>query len=155
LLNSLKDLFEAIRPPTAAETRAEQQRLLRLAAAVLLVEVMRAESRIGDAERRAVVQALHAEFALGDDEVQRLLELALQTSREATDYYVFTSRINQEFDLPHKLQMVEHMWRVVYADGKLGAHENHVMRKLADLLYIPHGAYVNAKTRAQRAAAKG
>lgn len=55
--------------------------------------------------------------------------------------------------MPQKLLMLEHMWRVAYADGTLSAHENHVMWRLADLLHIPHGAYVNAKMRAQQAAA--
>lgn len=62
----------------------------------------------------------------------------MQTSRPATHYYDFTLRINEGFDLSHKLPMVEQMWRVAHADGKL-----------ADLLYIPKGAYVNAKVRAQ------
>jgi len=155
MLNSLRDLFEAIRPPTAAQTQAEQQHLLQLATAVLLVEVMRAEPEIGDAERRAAVDALRAQFALAADEVDRLLELATQTSRGATDYFSFTSRINEGFEMEQKIAIVEHLWRVAYADGSLGANENHVMRKLADLLYIPQGAYVNAKMRARAAVGGG
>ena len=72
-----------------------------------------------------------------------------RTQREATDFFAFTSRINDAFSMEQKLRMIEHMWRVAYADGVLSAHENHVMRKLADLLHIPHGAYVHAKMRAR------
>jgi uncharacterized tellurite resistance protein B-like protein len=151
MLSALRDFFDAVRLPGGAAAQADQQRELRLAAAVLLVEVMRAEPGVGEPERRVVVDALRSEFMLGDNEVQSLLQRALLTSREATDYYEFTSRINEGFDLPRKLRMIEHMWGVVYADGQLGAYENHVMRKLADLLYIPQGAYINAKMRAQRA----
>ena len=61
-------------------------------------------------------------------------------------------RINEAFGMEQKLRMVEHMWRVAYADGTLSAHENHVMWRVSDLLYIPHGAYVSAKMRARDAA---
>ncbi|SDD63652.1 Uncharacterized conserved protein, tellurite resistance protein B (TerB) family [Variovorax sp. CF079] len=155
MLKTLKDLFDALRPPEAADSAQNQQHLLQLATAVLLVEVMRADPELGAAERRAVIAALRDKFALADDEIERLLELAEQTARTATDYFSFTSRINESFEMAQKLRMIEHMWRVAYADGTLSAHENHLMRKVADLLYIPHGAYVHAKMRAQQAADEG
>ncbi|CAN7673068.1 MULTISPECIES: TerB family tellurite resistance protein [unclassified Variovorax] len=155
MLKTLKDLFDALRPPEAADSAQNQQHLLQLATAVLLVEVMRADPELGAAERRAVIAALRDKFALADDEIERLLELAEQTARTATDYFSFTSRINESFEMAQKLRMIEHMWRVAYADGTLSAHENHLMRKVADLLYIPHGAYVHAKMRAQQATDEG
>lgn len=155
MLKTLKDLFDALRPPQAADSAQNRQHLLQLAAAVLLVEVMRADPELGAAERRAVIAALRDKFALADDEIERLLELAEQTAQRATDFFSFTSRINESFEMTQKLRMIEHMWRVAYADGTLGAHENHLMRKVADLLYIPHGAYVHAKMRAQQAAGEG
>ncbi len=151
MLQTLKDLYDALRPPTAAETAAAQQHALELAAAVLLVEVMRADAEIGSAERAAAMAALHRRFGLGEDEVARLLELAEQTSRHASDYFSFTSKINEAFGPAQKVQMIENMWRIVYADGQLAAAENHVMRKISDLLYIPHDDYICAKLRAQQA----
>jgi uncharacterized tellurite resistance protein B-like protein len=149
MLSSLQDLFDALRPPTLAETEAEQQRLLRLAAAVLMVEVMHAEPDCGEPARHAAIDGLRREFDLNEDEVARLLELALQTSRAASDFFAFTSQVNAGFDMAQKVTMIEHLWRVAYADGTLGDGENHVMRKIADLLYIPQGAYINAKLRAR------
>ncbi|MCB2044141.1 MAG: TerB family tellurite resistance protein, partial [Rhodoferax sp.] len=69
-----------------------------------------------------------------------------------TDLFAYTSRINEHFDMPQKLRMIEHMWRVAYADGRLSDHERHVMWRVADLLHIPKGAYVHAKIRAREAA---
>ena len=94
MLKSLKDLFDALRPAERAASGATPEHLLQLATAVLLVEVMRADTAFEPAERRAVVQALHARFALADDEMQRLVELAEHTAHGATDYYTYTSRIN-------------------------------------------------------------
>ncbi len=152
MLRTLKDLFAALTPPSPAASAQAAEHTLQLATAVMLIEVMRADTTIGDAERRAVIDALRSSFALADDEIERLLELAGHAAREATDWYEFTSHINAHFDMPAKVRMVEHMWRVAYADGHLSEHERHVMWRLSDLLHVPHGAYINAKMRARDAA---
>jgi uncharacterized tellurite resistance protein B-like protein len=151
MLKTLRDLFDALLPPRADAPPAHAEHALQLATAVLLVEVMRSDPQITDSEREAVLAALKSEFGLRADEGERLVELAQRASREATDYFAFTSKINEAFEMPQKIAIVEHMWRVAYADGVLGAHENHVMRRLSDLLHIPHGAYVSAKARARGA----
>ena len=76
MLRTLKDLFNAALPPQAGAAASEHT--LELATAVLLVEVMRASTEIGDAERRAVLAALHDKFSLTADESARLLQLAQQ-----------------------------------------------------------------------------
>lgn len=155
MLRSLKDLFDALLPPPADAAPEDAEHALQLATAVLLVEVLRTNPEVGPAERQAVVAALKEKFALADDEIARLVELAEQTARDASDYFRFTSRINEAFDMGAKLRIIEHMWRVAYADGTLSAHENHVMWRIADLLYIPQGAYVHAKMRAREAMSGG
>jgi len=149
MLKSLKDLFDGLTAAPVAQSPARSEHQLQLAAAVLLVEVMRADAEIGDAERAAVAAALSHKFALDADENERLVELAHDTARQATDFFSFTSRINDAFTMERKIEMVEQLWRVAYADGVLSAHENHLMRKIGDLLYVPHGAYVAAKQRAR------
>jgi len=106
-----------------------------------------------------VNQSLQRLFSLRVDvrgrtilEAFRLAELAEVTAQEATDFFTFTSRINERFDMPQKLRMVEHMWRVAYADGHLSEHERHVLWRIADLLHVPQGAYVHARMRAQQQA---
>lgn len=149
MLRNLKDLFDSLMPAAPAQAPDSAEHTLQLATAVLLVEVMRADPEFGAAEREVVIRALRNKFTLANDEVARLLELAEQASREATDYFGFTSKINAEFGMEQKVRMIEYMWRVAYADGQLSAHENHLMRRVSDLLHIPHGAYVGAKMRAK------
>ena len=151
MLKNLKALFDSLSPAAPGESEASAQHQVRLSTAVLLVEMMRADPGLDAAERDAVVAALHGQFDLRADEIDALLVLASQTAQSANDYFTFTSRINDAFSMEQKIDMVEHMWRVAYADGVLGAHENHLMRRMADLLYIPQGAYVHAKMRAQQA----
>lgn len=152
MLKTLKDLFDALMPPAPDSDPRTEEQALQLATAVMLVEVMRADAQVRPAERQAVLAALRSQFALGADATARLQELAEQTAKEATDLFGFTERINQHFDMPQKLRMIEQMWGVAYADGHLSAHERHVLWRIADLLYVPHGAYVHARLRAQKAA---
>lgn len=149
MLKTLKDLFDSLLPPTANADPAATEHALQLATAVMLVEVMRADPSFHAGERAAVLTALRDKFALDADEAARLAELAEATAKDATDLFGFTSRINERFEMPQKLRMVEHMWRVAYADGHLSAHERHVLWRIADLLHVPQGAYVNARLRVQ------
>ena len=150
LLKTLKDLFDSLLPPQAGA--ADEEHALQLATAVMLVEVMRADTSFHAGEREAVLAALRSKFGLDDDEALRLTELAEAEAKTASDWFAFTSRINERFEMPQKLRMIEFMWQVAYADGHLSEHERHVMWRIADLLHIPQGAYVHARMRAQAAA---
>lgn len=151
MLRTLKDLLDAFTAP-AEETPAARNHALQLATAVLLVEVMRADPNIAVAERNAVLASLREKFALADDALARLLELAELTASSASDYHQFTSRINDSFAHPQKIQMVENMWQVAYADAHLDAGENHLISKIAALLHVTQGEYIGAKMRAKEAA---
>jgi uncharacterized tellurite resistance protein B-like protein len=150
MIKSLKDLFDSLLPPAPGSDPQAVEHALQLATAVMLVEVMRADASFHPGEREAVLAALRDKFALGDDEAQRLAELAETTAHQATDLFSFTSRINEHFDMPQKLRMLEHMWLVAYADGRLSEHERHVLWRISDLLHVPQGAYVHARMRAQQ-----
>lgn len=125
---------------------------LQLATAALLVEVVRTDRDISAAERDAVLKAVAEKFALSLVEAATLAELAEQEAQRATSYYQFTALINRHFSPQQKQQVIELMWRAAYADGRLSAHEQHVLRKVADLLHVPHGDYIAAKTRAKEEA---
>ena len=151
MLRTLKDLLDAFTAP-AEETPEARNHALQLATAVLLVEVMRADPNIAVAERNAVLASLREKVALADDALARLLELAELTASSASDYHQFTSRINDSFAHPQKIQMVENMWQVAYADAHLDAGENHLISKIAALLHVTQGEYIGAKMRAKEAA---
>ena len=151
MLRTLKDLFDAFTGP-AEETPQARDHALKLATAVLLVEVMRADPASHDTERQAVLASLREKFALQGDELARLVELAEQAARHASDYHQFTTRINDRFSHPEKIQIVEQMWQVAYADDHLHANENHLISKIAGLLHVTQGEYIGAKLRAKEAA---
>ncbi len=74
------------------------------------------------------------------------------TAKASTDLFSFTERIDESFDMTQKVRMVEQMWKVAYADGRLSEDERHVVWRVADLLHVPHAAYIHARLRAQEAA---
>ena len=150
MLKTLKDLFDSFTQPASGPQ--DTAHTVQLAAAVLLVEVVRAETSMDEAERTAMVTALRSKFALSDDELQRLLELAVTTSRTAYDYQRFTSSLNEHFTQEQKIRLVEAMWQVAYADAHIDANENHTISKVAGLLHVTHGEYIAAKLRAKEAA---
>lgn len=149
MLRTLKDLFDSFTAPAIDQSPAAREHALQLATAVLLVDVMRADPSNTAAERDTVIATLRGKFALADDELERLLELAGQTADSAYDYHRFTTCINDQFTHPQKIVMVENLWQVAYADAHLDAHENQRISKIAGLLHVTHGEYIGAKMRAK------
>jgi uncharacterized tellurite resistance protein B-like protein len=151
MINSIKDFFGLFIEPGIATNTAENT-ALQVATAALLVEMMRMDSEIKDEERQAIASTLQSQFNLGREQIETLLALAEQEAREASGYFQFTSLINQHCDQAQKVQIIENLWHVAMIDGHLDAHELHLMRKLADLLYVGHADYVAAKHRARTSA---
>jgi len=147
MLPGIRQFFEQSLAST--EPGVRQGRTLELATATLLAEVVRLDGSIDARERDAVLQAVRSQFKLSDEEAETLFRLAQTEAREATDYYQFTSLIRQHYSQEERQRLIELMWRAAYADEHLGAHEQHVIRKIADLLYVSHPAYIAAKMRAK------
>jgi uncharacterized tellurite resistance protein B-like protein len=144
MLDAIRDFFDR----RVAAAPADDARALQLATAALLVEVARIDA-LSDAERGAVERAVCEKFGLAADDAAELTRLAEAEMAQANDYFQFTSLVNRHFSQAQKLSIVEMMWRVAYADAELSAHENHVLRKVAELLHVPHGDYIAAKMRAR------
>lgn len=151
MLSSLQNLLTSFfNPDDSTSAHSEQQ--LQLATAVLLFDVMRSDANTNDAERAQAMTALRQRFALSDDALMELMAQAEQTATHANDYFSFTSLMNDEFTQKQKIQVVEFMWQVAYADGALDANEHHIISKIAGLLHVTHGEYIAAKLRAKEAA---
>ena len=148
MLKSIREFFEQhIGEITAPR---DPQQLVRIAAAALWVEMIRADGRTEGAEREAVLRAVQAKFALSEEDARALVALADQAADDATDYYEFTTLINRHLSAQQKEQIIEHLWRVALADGEVSPREEHMVRKIADLLYVSHGAFITARQRAHR-----
>jgi uncharacterized tellurite resistance protein B-like protein len=149
MLKKLDEFFAALTNP--ARDARQPEHTLQLATAVLMIEVMRADAESTEAELATVMRILKQRFQLSDSEVQQLSILGQHTAQRASDLYQFTSLLNRELSAAEKTRIVEYMWQVAYADGTLSAHENHLMRRMPDLLHIAQADYIAAKMRAKQA----
>ena len=147
MFQSFKDFLTEITHAPQADSPAENAQRVQLAAAVLMVEVVRADGRMDASERAAALAALRRRFDLAPEALGALLDQAQDSARSAYDYQQFTSRINDD-----KVRLVEALWQIAYADAHLDASENHAINKIAGLLHVTHGEYIAAKMRAKAAA---
>ena len=91
-------------------------------------------------------------LGLDSERADALLAEAAHRSTRLTSYYAQVSVINRRFEVDQRIRFVEHLWRVAYADGGLDQYEDHLVRKISNLLYIPHVQCMLARQRARGAA---
>jgi len=124
---------------------------LHLATAALLFEMLRADNDEHPTERRTLEEALRTQFGLGKAETHELAALADREAAESTSLYQFTGLINDHFAPEQKVQVVEMLWQVAFADGHLDPYEEALVRKIADLIYVPHRDFIQSKHRVMQA----
>lgn len=129
---------------------AEQR--LQLATAALLIEMTQADFTVTAAERAAVDRSLQEHFGLDAAATRQLVELAEMEVKTSASLFQFTHLIDKHFTLEQKIAVIELLWRVAYADLAKDMHEEHLVRKVADLLHVPHSAFIRARERAESAA---
>lgn len=147
MLAQIKTFFERHLMPDGAAGAGDEEHRLRLAVAALLLEMTRADEQVGPQECAALEEGIQGHFGLSAEETSELIALADAERREATDYFQFTSLINAHYGPEQRVQIVEQLWRIAYADATLHHYEEHLVRKVAQLLHVPHGAFIAAKHR--------
>ena len=125
--------------------QSDDGQAIRMAIATLLMEVARAHTDISEPERRAVLRLIETHFALPEDVSQTIAAAAEHEAEHATSLYPLTSLINRECSQQDKRQVVRMLWEVSLADGHLDRHEEHIVRRIADLLHVPHREFIRAK----------
>jgi uncharacterized tellurite resistance protein B-like protein len=127
------------------EDQTQLEHRLQLASAALMVEMLHVDDQVTEQEKTKVRQLLKKRFKLSKNEIEALLELAHNEKREATDYYAFTSLINTHYTQQQKIKLVEDLWQLAYADSHLDKYEEHLLRRLAELLHVPHRDFMRTK----------
>jgi uncharacterized tellurite resistance protein B-like protein len=147
MLTAIRSFFDQYIAAQPDETEATAERRAQIAAAVLLVEVARSDQHFSDAEREAVLGSVQRKFGLSPEQAHELLALAESASRDAHDLYQFTSKIDATFSPERKVKLIEELWRAAYSDSVLHEHEEHLIRRVADLLHLSHSQFIVAKLR--------
>ena len=144
LINKVKALFAG----TDTNTQHPEDRNLELACAALMFEVARADFAIEAAEQQAVCDLLTREFGLSVEELTRVTEDAADRVDAATCLFEFTRAVNELATVVQKRALLSMMWRVAMADQELSRYEEHIIRRVSDLLYLPHADFIHAKLNA-------
>jgi len=118
----------------AAEAGASE---LHLAVAALLIEAARMDEDFDTAERATIERLLAQRFDLAPEAVHTLIEAAEQKVRGATQYFPFTREITKNMTTEQRVEIIEMLWEVAYADGVLDAHEDALLRQIAGLIHVP------------------
>lgn len=135
MLRAIRRFFED-NIQTVAGKAADSEQALRLATAALLIEMTRADHEVDERERRAVAESVQRIFNLDAQQTQTLLQLAEQEAKQATSLFQFTRLVDKHFSVEQKKRVLEMLWRVAYADAHKDKHEEHLVRKIADLLHL-------------------
>ena len=122
---------------------------LEIACSVLLCEVMLADGQLDASEQNKLSTILSKKFQLSNEEVKDIIQRSLTICENATDFYQFTSKINDNYSTEQRIAMLELLWKVAYADGELASIEEHIIRKIADLLHLRHSEYIQTKLNCQ------
>jgi uncharacterized tellurite resistance protein B-like protein len=129
------------------EMEGTESSKIQLAAAMLFVEVMYADHTTNAAEEKAVQTALKKCFALTSQEIETLISLAKEKAKDVTSLHEYTSIIHRGLSLDEKIKIVEQIWTIILADNEIDKHEEHLARKIADLLHLRRSEFIQAKLR--------
>lgn len=146
MLKTIKQFFDQ---NISLETEVDIEHRLKLATAALMIEIMKQDGETKNEEVEAVKQALQTKFELTKTEIDELFTLASEEARQSVDLYQFTSLIREHFSSEKKIKTIEYLWTVAYADNHLDAHEEHLIRRIADLLYVTHQDFMKTKHKVQ------
>jgi uncharacterized tellurite resistance protein B-like protein len=141
MISSIQDWFKT----QFEEQNTTPEHSIELATAVLLYEVMRADNKFEKQEHDIYLEQLKQHFTLSDAELEALTKLTEKKSENAADYHQFTSVINDMYEAEQKRALLDSLWAVAYADHELSPHEDYTIRKIAELLYIPHSQFIQSK----------
>ena len=146
MINNIRQFFTT----KITDPMGDKQHQQHLAAAALMVEVMVIDRKISGKELSVIKKIFEHQFDLQKSEIDQLLKLAKEEVNEATSLYQFTRLINDQFDAEKKKDLIENLWQIAFADEVLDKHEEAIIRRIAELIYVPHADFIETKQKAKK-----
>lgn len=145
MLTKIKDFFNNNASLTADNSSDKKENKIQVAACALLVEMASIDNEFSETERKGIISILEKEFGLAEVMAKEVMELAGEQLKGSVDVWQFTSLINKNYSPQEKMQLIELVWKVVYADGHLDKHEDYLVKKLSRMLNLSHKEMIDAK----------
>jgi len=149
MIKNIKNYFEELLQNKTADN-SSQKNTIELATAALMIEISLADDHIQEEERRVINTLLSDNFKLEQNEIDKLIDLAEDEVDHAVSLYEFTRLLNESLSPQDKINIIENLWHVAYADAVIDKYEEYYIRKVADLLYISHSDYIKSKLKAEK-----
>ena len=143
MISSLTSLLDKLKRTDTLDDLSTQE--TSLASAALLVEVATIDQHFDDKELATLKDIIVEQLALSTKEWDKLIVEAKEASSSASSLYEFTRQINDCCDEQQKYDLMCGLWKVAYADGNLDKYEEHIIRRIADLIHIRHSEFIRAK----------
>jgi len=145
-MNFLERLFQ---PEIIKSESADTAHLVQLSTATLLVEMSRADFITDTSEQDAIRSLLNTHFSLSADETESLMELARAEADDMVSVQHLTRILMAQTDHKTRVNIVEMLWQVVYADDEKHHYEEHFVRQVSELLYVSHAEFIQARHKAE------
>ena len=115
----------------------------------LLLETSMADNLLDESEIKTLKTTLINDFKLEETEIDELIEISKKNVDDSTSLYDFTRDINDNFESEERIKLIESMWKIAYADGNIDKFEEHIIRKVSNLIYVSHSDFIKAKISAK------
>ena len=145
MLKKIKSLFFKTSEEETTEVQVAQT--IDKTCASLIIEVALADKVFDESEINLLKKMLLDTYALKLDDANELIANAEKTVNESTSLYGYTREVNDNFDYQSKLDLLDQLWRMAFADGNIDKYEEHVVRKISDLIHISHNDFIQSKLR--------
>jgi uncharacterized tellurite resistance protein B-like protein len=117
--------------------RDSRQDPLRVALAALLVEAAHSDDRFDETERGVISRLLESRLGLSRSDAQALLAVGESAASESAELFHFTRIINERLSFAERVELIEMLWEVAYADRVLDEYEDSLLRRVGGLIYVP------------------
>ena len=144
MIKKIKDFITNLSDQTE-NLEEKEESLLNNACAALLVEVAFADKEFDEQEKISLKTSLLETYNLEESAINEIILDAEKSIEESTSLYGYTRVVNDEFEYQDKLDLLSNLWKVALADGYLDKYEEHLLRKISDLIHISHSDYINIK----------
>ena len=144
MIDKIKDLISNLSKKEEQNQELDSS-LLDNACAALLVEIAFADKDFDDTEKDSLRETLVKTYGLKEEEIEEIIQDADRSVEESTSLYGYTRIVNDEFNYEDKLDLIRNLWKVAYADGNLDKYEEHLLRKISDLIHVSHSDFINIK----------
>tara|TARA_B100000131_G_C18031593_1_gene578690 strand:+ start:438 stop:890 length:453 start_codon:yes stop_codon:yes gene_type:complete len=144
MIKKIKDILSSFSKQEEADSE-DKISSLNQACSALLIEVAFADKIFEESEIIALKESLKEIYGLEDDVIDELINDAKKTVEESTSLYEYTRVVNDEFEYKDKLELLSSLWKLAFADGNLDKYEEHLIRKISDLIHISHSDFIQIK----------